>query len=61
MKFSKKQVTLNSSFSSVQVHMECVRDVMQHFQVTMKRQIQHMIKYKYLPFSYGKKVRRGCM
>ena len=26
-------------------------------QVTMKRQIQHMIKYKYLPFSYGKKVR----
>jgi hypothetical protein len=23
----------------------------------MKRQIQHMIKYKYLPFSYGKKVR----
>lgn len=27
------------------------------FFVTMKRQIMHMIKYKYLPFSMGKKVR----
>jgi hypothetical protein len=26
------------------------------FFVTMKRQIKHMIKYKYLPFSWGKKV-----
>jgi len=26
------------------------------FTVTMKRQIKHMIKYKYLPFSTGKKV-----
>eukprot|EP00877_Chromochloris_zofingiensis_P002218 jgi/Chrzof1/11998/Cz06g17170.t1 len=26
------------------------------FTVTMKRQIKHMIKYKYLPFSLGKKV-----
>lgn len=24
--------------------------------VTMKRQIKHMIKYRYLPFSLGKKV-----
>lgn len=24
--------------------------------VTMKRQIKHMIKYKYIPFSLGKKV-----
>lgn len=32
------------------------------FFVTMKRQIRHMIKYKYIPFSFGKKVggrRRG--
>ena len=29
------------------------------FLVTMKRQIKHMIKYKYLPFSLGKKVRAG--
>lgn len=27
------------------------------FFVTMKRQIRHMIKYKYLPFTTGKKVR----
>lgn len=27
------------------------------FTVTMKRQIKHMIKYKYLPFNTGKKVR----
>lgn len=26
------------------------------FTVTMKRQIKHMIKYRYLPFSTGKKV-----
>lgn len=26
------------------------------FFVTMKRQIAHMIKYKYLPFTLGKKV-----
>ncbi len=25
------------------------------FTVTMKRQIQHMIKYRYVPFSFGKK------
>ncbi len=28
------------------------------FFVTMKRQIKHMIKYKYLPFTTGKKVGR---
>ncbi len=27
------------------------------FFLTMKRQIRHMIKYKYIPFSFGKKVR----
>lgn len=27
------------------------------FTVTMKRQIKHMIKYRYVPFSFGKKVR----
>jgi Rer1 family len=27
------------------------------FTVTMKRQIKHMIKYRYLPFTTGKKVR----
>ena len=27
------------------------------FFVTMKRQIRHMIKHRYLPFTYGKKVR----
>ena len=27
------------------------------FFVTMRRQIAHMIKYKYLPFTFGKKVR----
>ena len=27
------------------------------FFVTMKRQIKHMIKYRYIPFSMGKKVR----
>ena len=26
------------------------------FFLTMKRQIKHMIKYRYLPFSTGKKV-----
>lgn len=26
------------------------------FVVTMKRQIKHMIKYRYIPFSWGKKV-----
>jgi len=26
------------------------------FFVTMKRQIQHMIKYRYIPFSFGKKT-----
>lgn len=31
------------------------------FVVTMKRQIKHMIKYKYLPFSFGKKVRCSSM
>jgi Rer1 family len=30
------------------------------FFVTMKRQIQHMIKYKYLPFSFGKQVNMIC-
>ncbi len=29
------------------------------FFVTMKRQIRHMIKHRYLPFSFGKRVRRG--
>ncbi len=28
------------------------------FFVTMKRQIMHMIKYRYVPFSFGKKVSR---
>lgn len=27
------------------------------FFVTMKRQIMHMVKYRYVPFSLGKKVR----
>jgi hypothetical protein len=27
------------------------------FTITMKRQIQHMIKHKYLPWNYGKTVR----
>ena len=27
------------------------------FTVTMKRQIRNMIKYRYLPFTWGKKVR----
>jgi hypothetical protein len=30
------------------------------FTVTMKRQIKHMIKYKYLPLTTGKKV-GGCV
>jgi hypothetical protein len=30
------------------------------FFVTMKRQIKHMIKYKYLPFTTGKKVGGHC-
>lgn len=29
------------------------------FTVTMKRQIKHMIKYRYLPFTTGKKVCHG--
>jgi hypothetical protein len=29
------------------------------FMVTMKKQIRHMIKYKYLPFSHGKTHYRG--
>ncbi|TYJ54129.1 hypothetical protein B9479_005227 [Cryptococcus floricola] len=29
------------------------------FGLTMRRQIQHMIKYKYVPFDLGKKVRYG--
>ena len=29
------------------------------FFVTMKRQIQHMIKHKYIPFSFGKKKYQG--
>jgi hypothetical protein len=30
------------------------------FTVTMKRQIQHMIKYRYVPFSFGKKQYNYC-
>ena len=30
------------------------------FFVTMKRQIKHMIKYRYIPFSFGKKVSLCC-
>jgi len=26
------------------------------FFLTMRKQIQHMIKYRYVPFSFGKKV-----
>merc|ERR1712178_634822 len=29
------------------------------FVLTMKRQIRHMIKYKYVPFSFGKAVYKG--
>jgi hypothetical protein len=29
------------------------------FVVTMKRQIQHMIKHRYVPFSFGKKKYKG--
>ncbi|KZT05370.1 retrieval of early ER protein Rer1 [Laetiporus sulphureus 93-53] len=29
------------------------------FALTMRRQIQHMIKYKYIPFDFGRKVRYG--
>ncbi|XP_004365441.1 RER1 protein [Capsaspora owczarzaki ATCC 30864] len=29
------------------------------FGVTMKRQIRHMIKYRYLPFSHGKRTYKG--
>ncbi|XP_068678217.1 protein RER1-like isoform X2 [Montipora capricornis] len=29
------------------------------FVITMKRQIKHMIKYRYLPFTYGKQKYRG--
>ena len=31
------------------------------FFVTMKRQIKHMIKYRYIPFSFGKKVRLSIL
>jgi len=31
------------------------------FSVTMRKQIRHMIKYKYIPFSMGKKVYPGKM
>jgi len=31
------------------------------FFVTMKSRIKHMIKYKYLPFTSGKKVRAGLV
>ncbi|KAH8115345.1 retrieval of early ER protein Rer1 [Phellopilus nigrolimitatus] len=30
------------------------------FALTMRRQIQHMIKYKYIPFDFGRKVRYGA-
>ncbi|PKA62019.1 Protein RER1B [Apostasia shenzhenica] len=30
------------------------------FSLTMKRQIMHMIKYKYIPFNIGKQVRALC-
>lgn len=29
------------------------------FVLTMRRQIQHMIQYKYLPFDIGRKARYG--
>ncbi|GJJ08467.1 retention in endoplasmic reticulum protein 1 [Clathrus columnatus] len=29
------------------------------FFMTMRRQIQHMIKYKYIPFDIGRKARYG--
>ena len=29
------------------------------FTLTMKRQIKHMIKYKYVPFSFGKTGYKG--
>eukprot|EP00128_Syssomonas_multiformis_P005711 Colp12_sorted_trinity150504_noHs@5024 len=29
------------------------------FGVTMKRQIKHMLKYRYIPFSYGKRKYKG--
>jgi len=29
------------------------------FALTMRRQIQHMIKYKYIPFDFGRKTRYG--
>jgi hypothetical protein len=29
------------------------------FVITMKRQIRHMIKYKYVPFSFGKATYNG--
>lgn len=29
--------------------------------ITMRRQIKHMIKYKYLPFDFGKQVCVGCV
>ncbi|KAH9856001.1 retrieval of early ER protein Rer1 [Lenzites betulinus] len=30
------------------------------FLLTMRRQIQHMIKYKYVPFDFGRKARYGA-
>lgn len=29
------------------------------FFITMKRQIRHMLKHRYIPFSLGKKVYKG--
>lgn len=29
------------------------------FALTMRRQIQHMMKYKYIPFDIGRKARYG--
>ena len=39
----------DQNFSSVQIL----------FGVTMKRQIKHMIKYRYIPCSFGKKSYKG--
>ncbi|KIY69475.1 retrieval of early ER protein Rer1 [Cylindrobasidium torrendii FP15055 ss-10] len=30
------------------------------FALTMRRQIQHMVKYKYVPFDFGRKARYGA-
>jgi len=29
------------------------------FVLTMRRQLQHMIKYRYVPFDWGRKTRYG--